>query len=294
MVYVHVLTRKIGLLALMTFCCLLSASNNPHSTIYVDEVTLPNGLTMEYAEKGHGQGKVVLFIHGYLHSMETFRPLMEALGPQYHAYAVSLRGHGDSGKPLTNYGIDDMAADVVAFMDQVGIHRATIVGHSMGGAIAQRIAIDHGDRVKKLALLGTVANAGANISIQEFLYFTQILVDPIDPSLVYFLYITRFFYITPSAYLDFSAAETLKVPARVWRDALAGLAAANTEGELGLIDVPTLIVWGDRDSIFTAAEQQVLHEGIAGSELLIYAETGHDLHLEQVAQLVIDLEDFMH
>ena len=258
-----------------------------------DSARLSTGVTLDYVERGENNRKVVIFIHGYLHSQETFVPLMEALGPQYHTYAVTLRGHGNSDKPETGYSMGEMAEDVVALMDHLGIDQASIVGHSMGGVVAQRLAVDHPERVEDLVLLATTANAGINRNVLEFQYFTNYLLQgPIDPNLVAYLYMTRFFYQTPLQYLASSVAETLKVPLYVWQDSLNALVAENMTGELEAIQAPTLLIWGENDTIFTLAEQEALNAGIADSSLITYPETGHDLHLERVDQIAADLEDF--
>jgi pimeloyl-ACP methyl ester carboxylesterase len=79
-----------------------------------------------------------------------------------HAFALTQRGHGDASRPAAGYRLEDFAGDVESFMDAVGLESAMLVGHSMGGAIAQRFAIDRPERVRGLVLLGAFATLRGN------------------------------------------------------------------------------------------------------------------------------------
>jgi pimeloyl-ACP methyl ester carboxylesterase len=75
-------------------------------------------------------------------------------------------------------------------------------------------------------------------------------------------------------------AESLKVPARVWRDVMTGMLAADAKSQLGKIKAPTLVLWGDRETIFLRTEQDSLLSAIPNAVFKIYAEAGHSPHWE--------------
>lgn len=258
----------------------------------VDTVTLANGLTLEYAETGRGRGQVVIFLHGYTDSWFSWSRVLRQLPPRFHGYALSQRGHGDSERPATGYEMGDFAADVIAFMDHFEIRKAALVGHSMGSVIAQRVAIDHPDRVSRLVLVGATPN-GANAGVLGLLDVVNALADPIDPAFVREFQASTVFQPIPEAFLDRVVAESLKVPARVWQDALEGFVAEDTTAELAEIKVPTLIVWGNQDTVFPLADQQALANGIPRARLLIYPQTGHGVHWERPRRFTEDLVDFL-
>jgi pimeloyl-ACP methyl ester carboxylesterase len=266
---------------------------NPHTAITLDTATLDTGVTLEYAEKGHGKGHVVIFLHGYTDSWFSWSEVLARLPPKFHAYALSQRGHGDSERPAGGYAVDDFAADVIAFMDHEGISEATVVGHSMGSVIAQRVAIDYPERVENLVLVGSAANAG-NEGILGFLdYVLAAVSDPIDPEFVYGFQVSTLANPVPAEFLATVVAESLEVPAFVWHAALAGLAQSDTTAELANIEAPTLIVWGDQDTIFFASDQQTLDAGIPDSTLLVYEGIGHGVHWEDPDRFTADLVDFL-
>ena len=87
--------------------------------------------------------------------------------------------------------------------------------------------------------------------------------------------------------------ESLKMPARVWRDALTGILAYRPRRRLASLALPTLIAWGDRDAFCVRAEQDRVHETIPSSTLTIYEETGHAPHWEHPQRFADDLMAFV-
>src|ERR671921_2163888 len=115
-------------------------------------IQLATGVRLHYAERGDEVGEAIIFLHGYSDSWFSFSRMLPWLSPEYHAFALTERGHGDSDKPECCYALDDFAADVDAFMDAVGIERAILVGHSGGTIIAPRVALNYPHRVTRLVL----------------------------------------------------------------------------------------------------------------------------------------------
>jgi non-heme chloroperoxidase len=110
---------------------------HPPNDVEFATAHLATGLRLHYAERGDKEGEAIVFLHGYSDSWYSFSRVLPLLSLEYHAFAVDERGHGDSERPECCYTVDDFAADVPAFMDEVGIEKATLVGHSGGGMIAQ-------------------------------------------------------------------------------------------------------------------------------------------------------------
>lgn len=255
-------------------------------------VTLPSGVTLEYAERGHGRGQVVIFLHGYTDSWYSFSRVLELLPSRYHGYALTQRGHGESDKPLNGYDMSTFAADVVAFMDRLHIRQAAIVGHSMGSVVAQRVAIEYPDRVSKLVLVGSTPYA-ANETVLGLLDFVRTLEDPVDPAFVREFQVSTTFQPVPPSFMNQVVAESLKVPARVWKAALSGLIAVDNREVLDQIQAPTLIVYGDQDTVFPRSDQDELEAGIPNARLLVYPQTGHGVHWEQPTRFTADLAKFL-
>src|ERR671921_2542583 len=123
---------------------------------------LKTGLRLHYAEQGDLTGEAIVLLHGYSDSWFSFSRVLPLLSPEYHAFALTQRGHGDSDKPQCCYTPQDFASDVVAFMDAVGIEDATVVGASTGALFAQRVALDYPHRVGRLVLIGAQTPVNEN------------------------------------------------------------------------------------------------------------------------------------
>lgn len=254
---------------------------------------LATGPRLRYAERGDRVGEAVVFFHAYADSWFSYSRVLPLLSPEYHAFAFDQRGHGDSERPKCCYTADDFAADVDAFMDAVGIERATLVGDSSGGLIAQRVALDFPRRVSRLVLIGSPTTLLNNEAVMVFLQRVRALEDPVPPRFVRELLSSIVHHPVPEEFLEGVVSESLKVPARVWRDYWEGVAlTVDHTARLGEIDAPTLSIWGERDTLLPREEQERLAAAIPDATLKVYPETGHLVHWERPERAVQHLDFF--
>ena len=255
---------------------------------------LTTGVALHYAEHGHRGGEAIIFLHGYSDSWFSFSRVLPLLSPEYHAFALTQRGHGDSDKPECCYRLDDFAADVDAFMGAVGLEEATVVGASTGALFAERVALSYPHRVSRLALVG--AQTPANEAVLGLREEVRALEDPVPPEFVRAFQESTIYQAVPQEFLDTVVSESLKLPARVWRDYMEqAVLSIDHDYVLPLreIDVPTLILWGEQDPLFPREEQERLAAAIPDSTLKVYPETGHAVHWDRPEQVVHDLEALM-
>ena len=260
----------------------------------IKSVELPNGVVLSYAERGDDSGVPVVLLHGVTDSWRSFELVLPLFSKSIHAFAITQRGHGDSSHPQSGYTFSDFAGDLAAFMDALNIQKAVIVGHSMGSSVAQRFAIDHPQRVKGLVLVGSFASMRDNPVVEEF-WDTVVskITDPVDPGIAQAFQESTINTSVPPEFYEMVVQESLKVPARVWREAFAGFPKHDFSGELHKIKAPTLIVWGDHDAFCPRSDQDTLQTTISGSRLVVYSGTGHAVHWEQPRRFVTDLEAFI-
>src|SRR6476646_1814747 len=102
-----------------------------------------------------GRGRPVIFLHGWLGSWRYWMGTMEALARRYRCYALGFWGFGDSDKSRQKCSVSDYLSLVDQFMDRMGLIDAPVIGHSMGGTIAIRLALEYPHRVSKLILVST-------------------------------------------------------------------------------------------------------------------------------------------
>jgi pimeloyl-ACP methyl ester carboxylesterase len=216
--------------------------------------------------------------------------------PSLRVLAVTQRGHGDASRPEAGYGLPDLAGDLLALLDTLGIDRAVIVGHSMGSAVALRFCVDHGPRVRGLVVIGAAASARGTPEARA--YWDGALAqldDPIARDFVRASVEQSLSNGAPAELIDALTDESAKVPLRVWRAVLD--ARWRGEGdystELSAIRAPTLVLWGDQDPRYPRSEQDALLAGIHGSRLVVFEDAGHMLHVEAPERCAREITRFV-
>jgi pimeloyl-ACP methyl ester carboxylesterase len=255
-------------------------------------IRVATGPRLQYAAQGPADGPVVILLHGYSDSWYSFSPLLPELPASWRVYALTQRGHGDSEKPVGDYSPPTLARDVVAFMDALDIERATIVGHSLGGIIAQHVASVAPARVERLAVLASVATAQTMPGIAEFRDAIHALGDSVPVEFAREFQESTLFLRPREAFVDSVVAESAKLPAHVWRGIIDGLLATGPAPGLDSLDVPVLVLWGDRDGYMPFAEQIALVDRLR-ARLIVYPRIGHGLHWEDPGTVAADLFAFI-
>jgi pimeloyl-ACP methyl ester carboxylesterase len=261
----------------------------------IRSIGLSHDITLQYVEQGDASGVPVIFLHGVTDSWHSFEPVLPYLPPTIHAFAVTQRGHGDAARPGTGYRARDFSADVAALVDTLGLERVVVVGHSMGSVNAQRFAIDHPERIRGLVLIGTFANYRASAAVVDFWQSSvSQLTDPVDRDFARAFQESTLAQPIPREFLDTVIEESLKVPARVWREVFQGFLEEDWAGELHEISVPTLLVFGARDAFCTRADQDLLLERVTRSRLIVHENAGHAVHWEEPERFAQELVEFVN
>jgi pimeloyl-ACP methyl ester carboxylesterase len=164
--------------------------------------------------------------------------------PELRLIIPDQRGHGDSERPPDGYTPQRFAEDAIALLDALGITSATVTGHSMGSFVAQVIALSAPKRVRRLVLIGSAATADNEV-VRSLVPLVQSLTDPVDPAFVREFQMSTIYRPVPEAFLERAIAESLKLPARVWKAVLAGLLDLPILTDTTAIGCPTSIFWGD-------------------------------------------------
>lgn len=253
---------------------------------------LATGPQIHYVEEGDTTGVPVIFLHGWPDSWFSFSRVLPLLPKGYRSVVPDQRGFGDSERPAQGYGIPDMAADVIAFMDALSIPQATLVGHSFGSFVARRVALTAPERVNRLVLIGSGWSA-ANPVITEVQASLQDLADPVSTEFAREFQAGTIHRPVPASFFDGLITESLKLPARLWRDVLDGLIEYDDRQDLPRISSPTLLLWGEKDVLFPRADQDRLKTTIPGATLKIYPDTGHCPNWETPDEVAADLGKFL-
>ena len=257
-----------------------------------------------------GAGPLLVLIHGIAESSSTFAAAIELLAEDHEVVAVDLLGHGASAKPRGDYSLGAYASGVRDLLVALDLPAGTIVGHSLGGGVAMQFAYQFPERCARLVL---VSSGGLGKEVSPWLRALA------APAIEYVLPVVLTRHIqgpldTVARWLGRLGLRTDPVLAECWAtyrtltDAHAQRAFLHTvrsvidvagqrvsaRDRLYLAqEVPTMLVWGDRDSVIPVEHARIAHELIPGSRLEILAGVGHLLPLEQPQRLAELISDFV-
>ena len=249
-------------------------------------------MLLNYRSQGSSGDETVVLLHGWPDSGHSYSRVMPLISHRCRAIAPDLRGFGGSDKPETGYTIPDLAADVVALLEELGIERATVVGHSFGSFVARRVVEASPDRVSRLVLIGSGFRA-ANDVTRSVLDELRTLPDPVPESFARAFQASTIHIPLPDGFFDELLGESLKLPSRLWARLLSGLLQFDDVDALGHIRCPTLLLWGDRDALFSRADQEQLLAALPDARLRVYEDTGHCPNWERPEAVAADLVDFI-
>ena len=247
-----------------------------------------NGIEIHY--EIHGTGKALLLISGLGYSLWQWHRMVPFLAGHFQVITFDNRGVGESEKTAGPYSAQLLAADTAGLLDALGIEKAIVMGHSMGGFIAQAVALDHPDKVEKLILCST--NFGGPRHVPVTPEAMKVLADVTSDPL------TRF-----KNGLSVSTAPgwAEKNPGLIeewikWRVAnpvepvfyqaqmAIGLSLlpeeAAFESKLPRLSVPALILTGAHDQVVPPANASLLAGKIAGSKVVVFPDAGHFFPIE--------------
>jgi pimeloyl-ACP methyl ester carboxylesterase len=240
--------------------------------------TAANGVEVFYEQEGTGDD--VLFISGLADEGACWVDQVAGLKDSYRLTTFDNRGVGRSSTPDGPFQIADFAADTIALMDRLELEQPHVVGSSMGGAIAQELALAHPDRVRSLVLNGTWCRGDRFLHevFRNWMWSAQ-KADSIRD----FLVTVNLWCFSPRIWNDgtmdgwIDAAEASPYAQSVdafCRSSLA-LIEHDTADRLGAISAPTLVTVGELDLCLPARYSEAIVERIAGARLVVVPDVGH-------------------
>ena len=231
------------------------------------------------------RGETLVCLHGSGGNGAVFAECLEAWAREHSPLALDLPGHGRSGGLDSLPSIERMAAFTGAFLDKWGIGRAVLVGHSMGGGVALRLALERPQAVRALVLCASGARfTGAAIPALEAVvagrarrpFFREAYAPGASPEL-----------------LRRGFLEDLKTDPRALLGDLLACRAFDAEAELSRVAAPTLVLVGADEDPEMRARSERLAAGIRGATLCRVRDAGHMLPLEQPAALAAAVGEFL-
>ncbi|HUQ33462.1 MAG TPA: alpha/beta fold hydrolase [Pyrinomonadaceae bacterium] len=239
------------------------------------------GAKIHYVEAG--SGPVVVLLHGLGGNTTNWQFNTAVLAQHYRVIVPDQIGFGQSDKPLINYRIATYVDFLDAFLKQLNIERASLVGNSMGGWVAALYALAHPERVEKIVL----ADAAGFSFAPGFDTGQLIKLNPSTREGMKEL-IARVFYnkviLMSDAFIDASMAGRINAgDGHTIRSITESIIRREDflDNRLSAIKQPTLVIWGREDGLLPLADGQRFQKEIPGAELLIFEQCGHVPQVEK-------------
>ncbi|MCV7172346.1 alpha/beta fold hydrolase [Mycobacterium manitobense] len=261
------------------------------------------------AYRDAGEGETLLLIHGMAGSSQTWREVMPRLSRHYRVIAPDMLGHGQSGKPRTDYSLGAFAVWLRDFLDELGVESVTIVGHSLGGGIAMQFLYQHPEYCNRLVL---ISSGGLGQDVGWILRLlsapgAELVMPVIAPSPVLAAgnkvrsWLSSAGLRSPrgaeiwNAYSSFADRQTRDAFLKTLRSVVdyRGQAVSALSRLQLRTELPSLAIWGERDEIIPVQHAHDAQAVRPGNRLEVLPDVGHFAHVEAPSQVIDLIEDFI-
>jgi len=251
-----------------------------------------------YAENDVKSDVTLVLVHGFGGNKDTWNWVVPPWNDKYHIIVIDMPGHGDSvSKKTLSYTMTDQAERLHTFLEAKKIKQLYLFGHSMGGAIAVRYALNHSENVNALILIdsmGMVQTKSDGVKLVEKSdknpLYDVCTKERIETLLNYSMYKPPYIPdIIKEALLE-TKCSRLDLEKVMYEDMYTDV---NLSTVAKNISVPTLILWGEKDRMTHVDDATFFHETIRGSELVILKEVGHVPILEDPEQTADEVDKFI-
>jgi pimeloyl-ACP methyl ester carboxylesterase len=266
-----------------------------------------DGIRVHYQEFGDAANPPMILIHGYTASAYVWKTAAPMLARQgFRVIAIDLVGFGYTEKPRWfEYSITAQTRMIERFMDRLGIGRANIVGSSYGGAVAATLALDYPERVEKLVLVDAVINDDLQshpiLKLASVPGIGEVITPFLADSKVFMRYRMNGTFAKENRHMvteerieairrPLHAADghhSLLATSRNWN-------AKRISTDAHLINQPTLIIWGEDDTVIPVTDGHLLHDEILHSRLVVLKNCGHVPHEECTGVFCEIVSEFCH
>lgn len=238
----------------------------------------------------HGSGDDLILIGGLTSDHNVWKSVVRLLEPHFRVLIFDNRGAGETDAPDYPYTLEMMAQDTLQLMDALKIKRAHILGHSMGGGIAQQIAVSAPERIHKLILACTTAKFSARtnmiFNMRETLENLKMNKSFLAEYVMPFLFSESFLSnaVMVKGFIQWAEHNPHPQSAAGYRHQLHASSQRDFTNELKKINAETLVITGEEDIIAVSQQTYLLSQLIKNSVLEIIPECAHMPHIEKTRE----------
>ena len=227
------------------------------------------GLTINY--KVIGEGRPLLILHGWGSNSEKWQKVANLLTENGIKVIIpDLPGFGESQKPTRAWGLADYCEFVQKFVESLNLEKFYLLGHSFGGAIAVKYSLKFPKKIEKLFLVGAACFRRKTLRKKLFYLISKIL--KIFSFLPFYSFLRKGFYRFVVRKSDYPYSEG------IMKEIYLKIIKEDLSDVLAKVEVPTIIIWGEKDKVKTLEEGRLINREIENSKLEVIPGANHELH----------------
>ncbi len=256
-------------------------------------------MSVRIAWERHGSGAPLLLIHGLGYARWGWEPVLPGLAERFDVVLFDNRGIGESDAPPGPYTAGEMADDAIQVLDEAGVDRAHVVGTSLGGMVAQELALGYPDRVDRLVLACTTPGGPKAHPMPQQTLTLMAEAAKLEPAVALRRFVEN--ALAPATVAEHPGLvdrimahrlETAQQPA-AWAAQAAAGATFDAYGRLGALAAPALVQHGDADVVVDPRNADLLVELLPDARLERFPGTGHLFFWEAPERFVSSVSAFL-
>lgn len=253
--------------------------------------------------EAYGRGRPVILLHGWMESWAVWREVIEALGTEFRMYALDFWGFGMSdasptyGKKPFHFSVDNYVEMVNQFLEKLGIVRAPLIGHSMGGTVSLSTAMRYPEKTVKVAVIGSpIYGSSLNILLKlAGLPHIAALLFKMPPALDLSTFLVSLMATRKGVRMyRLIKAEGVQVSMHSFFQSIGALRQTDLRPRLAEVQPPTMGIYGRWDFIVHPNQARALQTGVPHAQVSLYPNAGHMPMMDTPDRLIHDLREFLN
>ncbi len=255
--------------------------------------------------EAYGRGRPILLLHGWLGSWALWRSTIAELGKEFRTYALDFWGFGESDAQSANFSVDNFVLLVNEFMERLGIVKAPLVGHSMGGSVSLGAAIRYPEKIVKVIVIGSpivgsslrqplrlaAFDGWLRLSESAPFLFSTFMNGVLRPSLRVYAHLLAKDGRALAQMMDADLAGLTGGP---FFESISTLRRIDLRNHLSALQMPVLGIYGKKDLIVHPGQSKVLRQYAPPSKIAWFEDSGHFPMLDEAPRFHQTVRDFLN
>lgn len=245
----------------------------------------------------YGRGRPIILMHGWLGSWALWRDTIEVLGKEFRTYALDFFGFGESVDRAANFTVDNYVNSVNQFMDKLGIVKAPLIGHSMGGTVSLAATVRYPDKVVKTVVIGSpIQGKSLNLLLKLSGYRGLASIMWTTPALLkLFMRGYGYFIAKDGRKMGKMLVEDVsKISPDSFFKSIGTLRQTDLTDQLGQVTKPVLGIYGRTDQIVRPSQYKVLQQFCPTSKIAWFEKSGHFPMMDEPDRFHETIRDFLY